>query len=246
MRRVLRQSTLSGDDDTPTFIAELTSRKRPLSIGSSIGTGSGAIWSIGVFAARDGRRGFVTSPAALGVLKSDGLGLSVFQPGAVGGVGLSERTRIGTVTSIGIRPPGYGAFVELFEEVEVETALPIQVGRWSDFTGISDPSESKILERVAKIGSATGLTFGVTSAVDIVQQIQLPDGHFRRFDSLLEVRARFGPFSLPGDAGAAVFDPVTGSVLGLLVAGADVPDPISYAVPLLPTLESLRAELLLQ
>jgi hypothetical protein len=245
--RVSRRSVLHGDHHAATSIPELTSRKRPLCVGSSIGTRSGVIGSIGVFAMRERRRGFVTSPAALGVFGSDMLGVSVFQPGAAGDAGLSERTRIGTLTAVDIGPTWYGgAFVELFEEVEADTALPIQIGAWNDFTGVADPSKSKLLGRVAKIGCATGLTFGITSGTDSTQEIQLPDGHFRRFDDLLEIRATFGSFSLPGDGGAAVFDPVTGSVLGLVVAGADGPDPPSYAVPLLPVLQRLGAKLLLQ
>ena len=242
----MRVPRRSSDDRAGTFIPQLAARQRPLCVGSSIGTRSGAAGSIGVFAIRERRRGFVTSPAALGAFANDRVGLSVFQPGATGDVGLSEQTRIGTVRAVDIGRARYGgAFVELFEEEEVDAALPITIGAWDCFTAVLNPSEWKLLGRVAKIGCATGLTFGIISGTDSTREILLPDGHSRRFDDLLEIRARSGPFSLPGDGGAAVFDPVTGSVLGLVVAGADGPDPPSYAVPLLPVLEGLNAELLL-
>jgi hypothetical protein len=207
--------------------------------------------SIGAFAIRHGRPGFITSPAALGAFGGDLLDESVFQPGAAGGVGLSERTRIGTVAAV-VReiprhqPACYGAFVEVFDEVALEAELPVTVGAWRAFSGVAAPAAAIIGSPVAKLGCRTGLTFGVIEGVDATVQIQIGGrGQSVLVAGLFEIGGKLASFSLPGDAGAAVFDPVSGAVLGLIVAGTEADTPRTYAVPALPILEKLEAELIL-
>jgi hypothetical protein len=213
-------------------------------IGASIGTRSGLMGSIGLFAKRKGGRlGFITSPDALGPLGKDVIGESVFQPGALS-QGLSERTRIGTIRAVvteidDASPARYGAFVELLEEVSVDTDLPVKVGELRRFKDVSHEPIS-LLSPVAKLGCTSGLTFGKISAVDLTLRINAGGRTRREFRGLIEIRSGLEPFSLPGDGGAAVFNPDTGYVLGLIVAGAEGEEPQSYAVPLLPTLERLE------
>ncbi len=246
-----RRSTVRGDGPPASPVPELTARNRPLVVGASIGTRSGLFGSIGAFARRAGRPGFITSPAALGAFGRDVLDESVFQPGAAGGVGLSERTRVGAVSAFVSeinrdQPACYGAFVEVFDQVPVDIDLPVTVGAWRAFTGVAEPAAAIIGSPVAKLGCRTGLTFGVIMGTDATVQIQIGErGQSVLVAGLLEIGGKLASFSLPGDAGAAVFDPVTGAILGLIVAGTEGDAPRTYAVPVSPILERLEAELIL-
>jgi hypothetical protein len=225
-------------------------RHRPLVVGCSIGTRAGLVGSLGVFATRGEKPGFITSPSAIAPFGSEAIGESVFQPGASGRVSLSERTRVGTVAAIaaelsGTGPTRFGAFVELFGEVPIDPTFPVMIGSWRAFGDVLPPDKIVVGATVAKLGCATGMSFGEGVGIDMTMPIQVSDRRKVPFGGLIEIAGRFEPFSLPGDAGAAVFDPVSGAVLALVVAGSDgTTDQRSYAMPPEPTLRRLDAHLI--
>jgi hypothetical protein len=72
------------------------------------------------------------------------------------------------------------------------------------------------------------------------------DGKIYTFENQIEIRSRPDqPFSQPGDGGAAVFDPKSGRIIGIVIAGGLVEDAhITCVSPLAPIFAHLAVELI--
>jgi hypothetical protein len=187
-------------------VPPVRSRRRPLRIGSSIGTPHSSAGSIGAFAMDErGGRYLITTRDVFG--NGFHVGTPVLQPGPLDG-GRNPRDRIGTVTKYfpytnGMDAAGVVALVRLDDSVRVDAAIP-GIGPVSGFR----PVDGSLLgASVRKYGRGSGLTTGFIQAI----HVNFPDLGLK--DAIQATLTVTG-----GDSGALVIDHQNRAI-GLIIGG---------------------------
>jgi hypothetical protein len=234
--------------------AEPTSRYhgkvRPLESGYSIGHFSITAGTLGGFVrdGKTGRLGLLSNNHVLGAVNAAKKGDDILQQGPV-----DEGKRPGDVVG------SFAALIKLLPKGNrVDAAWALADPKCTDAKRIADYAGRRrgalvkaddILksESVWKLGRTTGLTKGTITAVELDHvSVGYPDLGVAVFDSQIEVMGTSGPFSLPGDSGAFIFND-DNCPLGLLFGGSTAGGPNksgrTYASPLETVLELLKLEL---
>jgi hypothetical protein len=247
----------------------MTTRQRPLRIGSSVGHFAITAGTIGAFVHR-----------ATGILATDGTPLDPnethTQPLILSNNHVLANENAGQVGDAVLQPGTYDggtdedrvAALESFVTLDatgtnlVDAALArVDAGIECDLTslggevrltGVLDLVESG-LENVRKIGRTTGITEGRVTAFDLDNLVVNYETGNLRFDDQLEIESTTrSPFSRGGDSGSLIVTssletPAEGLAAGLLFAGSDQGGRLglglTYANPIAPVLSALDASL---
>src|SRR5262249_28821598 len=109
-------------------------------------------------------------------------------------------------------------------------------------SGIVASSELSLGDEVAFVGCTSGFSYGRITALEVSALVV---GEFQ-FDGCIEVEAKEGRFSQPGDGGALVYRVSDSVGIGMILASAKTDDNrhLTYLLPLGPTLEAFGAQLM--
>jgi hypothetical protein len=216
-------------------------RLRPLEPGLSIGHPRVDAGTLGCFVQRPGRRLEVLSANhVLANSNSATEGDPIVQPGPADG-GTAPNDVVGRLSAVVPLVPGASNLMDV-ALCELEAGFEPELDSFAPKTLVPDPA---LVVDVAKIGRGSGRTEGTLEAVDVMDAyFDVPQLGSIRFDNLIEIRGKGGPFTQPGDSGAVVVGCGDESHFGVgLVIGGNRSRRLSYATPLPVVLDQLGAML---
>jgi hypothetical protein len=199
-------------------------RVRPLHIGLSIGHYAITAGTVGGFVRHVGSdEWFVLSNNHVLANENRGqIGDEVIQPGRADG-GRSGDDRIGALTHFVELDPSAAnkvdcALAAIDEAIEIDpTSLP-GLGRVS---GTASSQEAASIERVAKLGRTSGLTFGTVIAIEMDIVVEFDIG-LLKFEGQIAVRGTADrPFSEGGDSGSLIVTADDHRAVSLLFCGRE-------------------------
>jgi hypothetical protein len=227
----------------PLFKQNLKSRRRPLSIGSSVGHFRSTAGTLGCFVTLGGsERHILSNNHVLADENRAALGDEILQP-APADSGVSPLDRIATLSGFEPLANGGNNLVDAAVAAILD-GLPEDRQTLSDLGSLNGLRTSPIEEGelIFKVGRTTGLTRGRVSAFEVDEVWVGYDMGEIGFDQQIEIEpSDDSPFSLDGDSGALIVDEELRAV-GLLFAGNDVD--VTYANPIQTVLQTLGAQLL--
>ena len=206
---------------------------RPLEIGSSVGHARVTAGTLGCFAIRraDGEIGILSNNHVLAATNAAAIGDVILQPGRVdGGVPGDSAHHVAELSDMVRLDFGVGAVNKV--DAAFARLLP-GVSCVFDRVGPHAPSPSGWTIGpiaplalaglgVKKLGRTTRLTHGIIAAIDLTNILvtyEFGTGlGAARFDGLMSISGRDGPFSKPGDSGSVIFSDHN-HPLALLTAG---------------------------
>lgn len=223
-------------------------RHRPTIAGTSVGHFHVTAGTLGYFAERKGRLGFISNNHVLANSNDAAVGDVILQPGALDG-GERPGDEIGFLEHfVPIRrtPNFVDCAFAAFHGDDLPGAIRLpDIGK---VKGINDDLTEKM--RVRKYGRTTGLTRGRVTAFELDNVTVDFEAPLRivRFDGQIEIEgADEGPFSKSGDSGSLIVDGRRRAV-GLLFAGGTTGGGngkgLTYACPIQTVLDALDARLL--
>ncbi|MEJ1975077.1 MAG: hypothetical protein WDN49_02470, partial [Acetobacteraceae bacterium] len=237
---------------TAALSVDLTSWVRPLCLGLSVGHPRGSTGSIGPFVRlADGRTAFLSSSIVLAP-KGATRGDMIHQPGPRDQSVLTGQTRVGALWEFTPLVTGparnidFGAAV-LLDGIEtsgnhIPPGCP-EAGR--PITTVVDSWALETGDAVAFAG--LGSAYGEAQVVATDFTISVAEGaETLTFTGAIELQARSGPCSRPGDAGALVWRRSDAAAIGMILASVNGSDDFfaTYVLPLGPALAVLGGTLL--
>ena len=205
-------------------------RRRPLTVGASIGHFAITAGTLGAFVRLDGEE----RPRVLSnnhVLADENRGTpgdEVLQPGRIDG-GRSGADRVGVLERFVALERGAvnevdAALAVLDAGIAIDPEIP-GVGRVATLAPPED------VERVLKLGRTTGLTRGAISAIEVDNVVVEFSAGTLRFDGQIEIAGSAdGAFSQGGDSGSLIVADGAPRAVGLLFAGSDQGGPGGFGV----------------
>jgi hypothetical protein len=226
-------------------------RRRPLVIGCSIAHHRVTAGTLGGFVILRAA-GEVRALSNNHVLADEGRGRrgdAVLQPGPLDG-GRVRDDRVGELAQVvALKKTGINhvdaALASLRPRLDYDPRALHRLGT------LSAPGTLPLeqVTTVSKLGRTTGLTRGRVTAFELDNLVVAYDTGNLRFDDQIEVDGEgAAPFSQGGDSGAMVFTSQGRQAVALLFAGSDQGgrsgQGLTYANPLRPVLDALKADLL--